>query len=38
MFSDKRITEKKVATLKSIKSLKSLTFNPDPQVFVFGQK
>lgn len=34
MFSEKKITEKKLGTAKSVKSLKSITFKPQQEVFI----
>ena len=33
MYSEKRITEKKLGTIKSLKSIRSITFKARPEVF-----
>jgi hypothetical protein len=37
MFSEKRVTERKLGTAKSIKSLKNIHFKKQQEVFVLPQ-
>ena len=38
MFSEKKITERKLGTAKSLKSLKGIAFKPDDEVFILNKK